>query len=146
MQLIQGTILIRCDKLIVAQAKEGFAHGTATGQLASFRQKREGYDEFVEGYGERIEYDSKTEVVDFYGQGRMKRNKDEVRGDHITYSAKTEIFQVLGAKGGDASGEGKDRVHMVIQPRNKDAASDVPDADALPISPSDTLTQPAGAQ
>ena len=63
-QLTQGTILIRCDKLIVAQDKEGFAHGTATGQLSSFRQKREGYDEYVEGYGERIEYDSKSEVVD----------------------------------------------------------------------------------
>lgn len=123
-QLTQGTILIRGDKLVVVQDKEGFAHGTVTGQLASFRQKREGYDEYVEGYAERIEYDSETEIVNFYGQARMKREKDEVRGDHITYNSKTEVFQVLGAKGEQAKAEGKDRVRMVIQPKHKDATDD----------------------
>lgn len=144
-QLTQGTIAIRGDRLVVVQDKDGFAHGTVTGQLASFRQKREGYDEYVEGYAERIEYDSKTEVVDFYGQARMKRAKDEVRGDYITYNSRTEIFQVLGAKGARAKAEGKDRVRMVIQPKHKDATNGA-GGDALPIQPSDTLPRPEGEQ
>ncbi len=137
-QLTQGTILIRGDKLVVVQDKDGFAHGTVTGKLASFRQKREGFDEYVEGYAERIEYDSLTEVVDFYGQAHMKREKDDVRGDHITYNSKTEIFQVLGAKGDRAKAEGKDRVRMVIQPKRKGAASDT-QTDPLSIDPDATL-------
>lgn len=139
-QLTQGTILIHGDKLVVVQDKEGFAHGTVTGQLASFRQKREGYDEYVDGYAERIEYDSLSEIVNFYGQARMKREKDDVRGDHITYNSKTEIFQVIGAKGDRAKAEGKDRVYMVIQPKRKPAANDAA-ADPLAIDSTDTLPQ-----
>src|SRR5512142_209491 len=48
--LTQGTMVIRGDRIVVVQNKQGFKHGTATGNLASFRQKREGLDEYVEGY------------------------------------------------------------------------------------------------
>jgi lipopolysaccharide export system protein LptA len=144
-QLTQGTIVIHGDRLVVVQDKDGFAHGTVTGQLASFRQKREGFEEYVEGYAERIEYDSETEVVDFHGQARMKREKDEVRGDYITYNSRTEVFQVLGAKGERAKAEGKDRVRMVIQPKHKAAANDT-GGDALPIQPADALPQPESEQ
>ncbi len=92
--LTQGTLAIRGDQIVVVQDKQGFKHGTATGNPASFRQKREGRDDYVEGYGERIEYDTRTEILDIYGHGHVKRGQDDVRGDHITYNAKTESFQV----------------------------------------------------
>src|ERR1700680_4935710 len=57
--LTQGTLTIRGDRMVVQQDADGFKHGVAYGNLASFRQKREGYDEYIEGYAERIEYDSK---------------------------------------------------------------------------------------
>ena len=88
---------------------------------ASFRQKREGLDEYVEGYGERIEYDTRAETVDFYVQARIKRNMDEVRGEHITYSAKTEIFQVNGGTG--AESDPPKRVRAILQPRQKQDAA-----------------------
>src|SRR3989337_4601377 len=48
-KLSQGTLLIRGDKIVVTQDQDGFKHGTAYGNTASFRQKREGLDEYVEG-------------------------------------------------------------------------------------------------
>jgi len=138
-RLTQGTMLIRGDKIVVKQDKEGFKHGTAYGSTASFRQKREGLDEYVEGYGERIEYDTRAETVDFYVQARLKRDLDEVRGEHITYSAKTEIFQVNGS-GASTKKESPKRVRAILKPKPKQGAalSSVPDA--LPITPSDTLS------
>lgn len=130
-QLTQGTMIVNADKIVVVQDKEGFKHGTATGQLASFRQKRDNVDGYVEGYGERIEYDTKTSIIDFFGQARMKQDQDEVRGEHITYNSKTEIFQVNGASN-------KGRVRAVIQPKNKRSAVGEP----LPIKPTATLTKP----
>jgi len=138
-QLTQGTLSIQGNKLIVVQDKNGFSHGTATGQLASFRQKREGYDEYVEGYGERIEYDTQNETVDFFGQARMTRQHDEVRGDHISYSSKTEIFQVHSAPGQQADSSGKGRVRVILQPKGKTESTP---SDPLPIKPADTLSQP----
>ena len=137
-KLTQGTMLIRGDKIVVVQDKDGFKHGTAYGDTASFRQKREGLDEYVEGYGERIEYDTRAETVDFYVRARLKRDMDEMRGEHITYSAKTEILQVYSGEANPQS-ESPKRVRAVLQPKPKQEGAPPPAADALPIKPSETL-------
>lgn len=148
-QLSQGTMTIRGDKIVVTQDQNGLKHGTATGKPASFRQKREGVDEYVEGYGERIEYDTKTETVDFFGHARMQRGLDEVRGDHITYNSRTEIFQALGTAAGGAGKESGDarkgRVRVIIQPKSNPVPSGMTE-ESLPIKPSDSMTQPEGNQ
>jgi lipopolysaccharide export system protein LptA len=135
-QLTQGTMLIRGDKIIVIQDKEGFKHGTVYGNPASFRQKREGLDEYVEGDGERIEYDTRTEVVDFYEQSHVKRGLDELRGEHITYNVKTEIFQV-NSDGTGSAGNPPKRVRAVLQPKPKSSPAA---PDALIINPGNTLS------
>lgn len=145
-QFTQGTMTIRGDRIVVTQSKDGFTHGTATGQPASFRQKREDSDEYAEGYGERIEYDSENETLNLFGQAHIKRGGDEVRGEHITYSSKTEIFQVNGASQMDASGKpvdasGTGRVRAIIQPKNRDDVT-VPAAEPLPIKPAGELARP----
>lgn len=143
-QLTQGTLTITGDKLVVSQSTEGYTHGTATGQPATFRQKRDKQDEYVEGYGERIEYDGKNETVDLFGQARLKQAQDEVRGEHITYNSSTEIFQVHGTPGLPADTSGKNRVRVILQPKNKGARP--PAAEPLPIQPADTLEQHEGGQ
>jgi lipopolysaccharide export system protein LptA len=37
----------------------------APGKLAFYRKKRDGVDEYIEGEGERIEYDSRADLVKF---------------------------------------------------------------------------------
>jgi len=141
-KLTQGTMLLRADRIVLTQDKQGRQHCTATGNLASFRQKREGSDEYMEGYGERIEYDTRTETVDFFGKARVKRAQDDVQGDHISYSTRTEVFQVSGDSGSAGDGE-KGRVHAVIQPKAKETADGAaPKAAPLSIQPSSTLSEP----
>ena len=138
-RLTQGTMLILGDKIIVIQDKDGFRHGTVYGNTATFRQKREGLDEYVEGSGERIEYDTRAEVIDFYAQARVKRGMDDLRGEHITYNIKTEVFQVNIGVASTADTAPK-RVHAVLQPKTKknSSASSVPEA--LTINPGNTLS------
>lgn len=112
-ELTQGTLHFIAEKLVVTEDANGNKFCVATGRLASFKQKRDDINEYVEGYGERIEYNTSNETVNFYGQARVKRDKDEVRGNHITYSTLTEIFHVSGSS---SSG----RVSAVIQPKNKE--------------------------
>jgi lipopolysaccharide export system protein LptA len=141
-QLTQGTLSIQAEKIVVTQDAQGYKHCTATGKTASFRQKHEGTDEYVEGYGERIEYDTRAEIVDFYGQARVKREQDDVHGDHISYSTRPEVFQVSGDPD-KAGGPNKGRVHAVIQPRSKEPDGASPSKDApLTIQPSPTLSKP----
>lgn len=141
-QLTQGTLLIRADKLVVKEDSAGLQHGTAYGNPASFRQKREGVDEYIEGYGLRIEYDGRNDKVELFNQARMKRNQDEVRGNYISYDAKTEFFQVLGGgKEAASPGKGKGRVRAVIQPKPK-AGKSVTPSSSLPLQGAENISQP----
>ena len=78
--LTQGTMVIRGDRMVVRQDNEGFKSGTTWGNLAYFRQKRDGFDEFIEGWAERIEYDGRADKVQMFNRASMKRAQDEVRG------------------------------------------------------------------
>jgi lipopolysaccharide export system protein LptA len=115
--LTQGTLAIKGDKLVVKQDNGGFQHGTVYGNPASFRQKREGFNEYIEGFADRIEYDAKSDKAQLFNHARMKRDQDEVQGNYITYDASTEFFQVIGGEKGTAPGSG--RVRAIIQPKNK---------------------------
>ena len=55
--LTKGTIQIRSERLEVRQDPDGYQFGQATGsadKLASYRQKREALDEFIEGEGQLL--------------------------------------------------------------------------------------------
>lgn len=113
--LTQGTLVIRSDKMVIRENANGFQNVTAYGNLASFRQKRDGMDEYIEGWGERMEYDSAADKVELFNRARLKRGLDEVHGDYISYNATTEFFQVNNG----IKTKSNSRVHAVIQPKKK---------------------------
>lgn len=117
--MTQGTLRISADKVIMKEDLQGFRHATAIGDLVSFRQKRDGLNEYVEGWSQRAEYNSKTEKIELFRQARLKRGSDEVQGDYISYDMNSEFFKVIGSKErGDETGPDK-RVRITIQPKNK---------------------------
>ena len=120
--LTQGTLTIKADKIIVKQDAEGFQYGIAYGNPAHFRQKREGYDEYIEGFSERLEYDGKADKVQMFTNARMQHGGDEVRGDYISYNAVTEFFQVIGGGKSATTGNPQGRVRAIIQPKPKPGA------------------------
>ncbi|MGA8055569.1 MAG: lipopolysaccharide transport periplasmic protein LptA [Burkholderiales bacterium] len=139
--LTQGTRMLRADRVTIRQDSEGFQHATAEGKPAVFREKREGSDEWLDGEAERIEYDGKREFVELFNRARLSRNKDEVRGNYISYDQKADFFQVQNAKE-FAPAPGRDgRVRAVIQPKAK---SDTP-ARPAPPPPVELKPSPLGS-
>jgi len=138
--LTQGTLMIRGDRMVVQQDAEGFKTGVAQGNLASFRQKREGLDEYVEGYAERIEYDSKADKVQMFNRAHLTKGNDDVRGNYISYDATTEFFRVTGGgKQAATAGNPEGRVRAIIQPKSREK---VPDAPPLPLKPATDVANP----
>lgn len=147
-QLVQGTLVIRTEKLVVTQDAEGFQKGIAhggEGGLARFRQKREGRPEYIEGEAERIEYESKTEQAQFFGRAVVKSGLDEVRGQYISYDGKTERYLATSGPGGaSAAAAGKpERVRAVIQSKTA-KGTPVPPAKGveIPLSPAPGIASP----
>ena len=120
--LTQGTLSIRSDKLVVKQGAEGFQTGIATanpGNLARFRIKRDGKDEYIEGEGERIEHDAKTEITKFFNRAYVKSGLDEVRGQYIVFDGPNENYSVTSGPAGTVVPGRDNRVRAVIQPKGK---------------------------
>jgi lipopolysaccharide export system protein LptA len=151
--LTQGTLSIRADKIVVTQDAEGFNHGVATvvpgGALATFREKLDGKDEYVEGWGERIEYDAKADKADLFVHARVKRNLDDVRGDHISYNGKTEFYQVDSGEKSANPNNPDGKVRVTIMPKTKeapkDASKDAPKAVKPEAERGDLGLKPAAA-
>ena len=143
--LTQGTLQIRGDRMEVRQDKEGFRYGTTWGNLAYFRQKREGFDEYIEGWAERIEYDGRAEKVQMFNRATMKRGEDEVRGNYISYDAQTEFYQVIGGGAKAATANNPDgRVRAVLQPKAKDKDTKDKAAASAPVKlkPAEAIVAP----
>lgn len=118
-QLQQGTMMLRAERLVVSQDANGYQKGIAYGSSArpaTFRQKREGRNDYIEGEAERIEHDAHAERTELFNKARIKNGADEVQGQYVSYDAKSENYIVSGAAPGtsqDASG----RVKAVIVPK-----------------------------
>lgn len=124
--LTQGTLTIRSDKLVVTQDAEGYQRGVATGGeggLARFRQKREGKNEWVEGEGERIEHDARSELSQFFQRARVKSGTDEVRGQYIQFNGVTETYVVTNGPNATTVPSQQGRVQVTIQPKKKEGDS-----------------------
>jgi len=115
--LTQGSLIIRADRIVVRQDNDGFQRGVATGSPASFRHKREGLGEHIDGEARRIEYDSRADRVEFFNGARLRRESgDDIRGDYISYDARTERFTVKASN--EALGTGREgRVRATIMPK-----------------------------
>ena len=120
--LTQGTLKIRASRLVVVQDAAGFQKGTAYGNPATFRQKREGRDDYVEGEAERIEHDAHHDRTEFFVKARVKSGGDDVSGNYITFDGITERYQVTGAPVGTPGATPADtRVRATLQPKREQA-------------------------
>lgn len=117
--MTQGTLRIEADKVIMKEDTNGFRNATAFGDLVRFRQKRDGMDEYIEGWSKRVEFDNTTDKLELFRQARLKRGLDEVKGDYISYEMNSEFFQVIGSNERGVETGADNRVRAVIQPKSK---------------------------
>ncbi len=120
--LNQGTLQIKADKMIVREDQDGFQHSTCFGTPntpTTFKQKRTGKNEWMQGSGQRIEYNARMDKVQLYTNAWVKRGEDVVTGDYISYDANAEYAEVIGGTKANPNGTANSRVKAIIQPKNK---------------------------
>ena len=126
----KGTMTMRAARIEVHETPEGYHTAVAIGSAekpATFRQKRDGVDEWIEGEAERLEYDGKSDTVRFVGRASVRRLRgatvaDEISGNLITYDSIAEVFSVSGGAPATAANPGG-RVRAVLSPRENSPAA-----------------------
>jgi lipopolysaccharide export system protein LptA len=121
--LIQGTLMMRADRIEARQNGDGLQSVSAIGQPVSFRQKRDGVEEYIEGFAQRVEFDNVQSLLSLSGDARLRKGDDEIRGSQITYDAKTEYYKVSGQQNVQGA---NNRVRVVIRPKPKNEKDRLP--------------------
>ena len=135
----QGTIIVRADRVTFRQNPDNSMQVTAYGNPVTFRQKRDGSDEYYEGYAQRIEYDGAQDLLELFDRALLKRGTDEIRSNYISYNTKTEVFKAEGrpdtpAAAASDTGPGA-RVRGTFQPREGGLAPPAAGEKAAPKAP-----------
>ena len=137
----KGTMVIRAARIEVRETPDGYHTAVAIGSAAkpaTFRQKRDGVDEYIEGEAERLEYDARTDTVRFVTRAAVRRLRganvaDEISGNLVTYDSISEVFSVSGGATPTASNPGG-RVRAVLTPREGTPAAAAAASGAAPAS------------
>ena len=138
----QGTMVIRAGRVEVRQLPSGYYNAIAFGtpnKPATFRQKRDGVDEYFEGEAERLEFDGKANMVRFVNNAELRQLRgatpaSEISGNLITYDATSEKTTVTGGARPTAANPGG-RITAVITPREgSEAAAEIAAAAAMAAS------------
>ena len=118
--ITQGTLEIRADRIVFRQNADNTLSATAYGNPVAIRQKRDGVDEYYEGYAQRLEYDGSKELVELFDNALLKRGQDEIRSNYVSYNTATELFKAEGRAGSvpDPAGPGT-RVRGMFQPKSE---------------------------
>ncbi|MEP6607131.1 MAG: lipopolysaccharide transport periplasmic protein LptA [Burkholderiaceae bacterium] len=127
--LSKGTMRAAGERVQVRKDPEGYQYGViiaGPGKLATFRQRRDsnkpGVEEFMEGHAERIEYDEREDTVKLITRARARlleneMQRDELRGDAITYDQRNSKYFVTGGKPSADPNNPDGRVRGTIAPR-----------------------------
>jgi lipopolysaccharide export system protein LptA len=123
--ITKGTIVIKADRVEVREGPDGYRIALAVGapsRPATFRQKRDGLDEFIDGQADRLEYDERGDTVRFVNNAIVRRLRgatigDEITGQVISYDNTTEVFSVTGGTPATTAGSPGGRVRAVLTPR-----------------------------
>ena len=143
----KGTMVLRGARMEVQQDKNGQQIAqiwAAPNERVFFRQKREGVDEFTEGEGEMMIYDSQADVVTLVQRAEVRILRgtvlaDQITGQKIVFNNTTEVMTVDGpAPGAKPTAPRDQRVRAVLTPRKTTPASPASASSASP-APSQVL-------
>jgi lipopolysaccharide export system protein LptA len=138
----QGSMVLRAGRVEMREMPDGYRAASAIGspaKPATWRQRRDGVDETVEGSADRIEFDGRADTLRFVGNGAVRRLRggqvaDEISGALIVWDNTTEVFKVEGGAVSPVNPGG--RVRAVLSPRAE--AASAPPA-TVPLQPSRSL-------
>jgi lipopolysaccharide export system protein LptA len=128
--ITKGTMTIRAARVEARQDASGYSSAVAfgsPGHPVTFRQKRDGADEFIEGEAERLEYDGRTDTIRFVTNAAVRRLRgatpaDELTGNLITYNAIADEVNVSGGTAPTPTNP-TGRVRVVLTPREGSEAA-----------------------
>ncbi len=125
--MVKGTLVLKAARMEVKQDGQGNQVARLwadPGERVFFRQKREGLDEYTEGEGETVVYNSQADTLSLSTRAELRLLRgavvaDRIQGQEILVNNTTEVFTVDGKASAAGGNAGSQRVKATITPRPK---------------------------
>lgn len=109
--VVQGSMQINSDKLVIHTEKRKPTRYVATGRPARYKQQPKPDEGDVVGTGKEIEYTVADKKLYLRGDARITRQGDVFQGDQLVYDTVRDLVTGSGGNGG--------RIRMIIQPQER---------------------------
>ncbi|MEO6928339.1 MAG: lipopolysaccharide transport periplasmic protein LptA [Casimicrobiaceae bacterium] len=120
----QGTLVLHADRITFKMNPDNTYTATAFGNPVTFRQKREGSDEYNEAYAQRIVYDGQKQLVELFEHALLKQGPtQEMRSDYISFNRATDVATMGTSQNAATAARPVSRVTGVILPKEVNAAA-----------------------
>lgn len=128
--LIQGTLRIEAAEVVVNMRDNEIVSVSAKGKPLTFQQKMDRTGEQVNASARRMEYQAQKQQVHLYDRVTFRQGADVFNSPVVHYNLATTQLTAEG-------GKTPERVHSVIQPKRKAAATP---ADPAPAAAQNNAT------
>ncbi|WP_372693781.1 lipopolysaccharide transport periplasmic protein LptA [Immundisolibacter sp.] len=110
--VVQGTMQINADRLVIHTADRKPTRYVATGTPARYKQQPNPDEGDVVGTGNTIEYRVSEKKLYLRGDAHITRQGDVFQGDRLVYDTARDLVSGSGGQGG--------RIRMIIQPQDSE--------------------------
>ncbi|MCC2626205.1 MAG: lptA [Burkholderiales bacterium] len=116
--ITHGTLVVHANQGTATQDSGGDKTLLLTGNPVTFVQKADD-GELIEGQGNRFDYNTKTSLAILSGRARVKKGKNLIVGDTLTYNTKTLVYSAAAAPAnGVKPGKTSGRITVILDGQN----------------------------
>jgi len=114
--ITQGTSILKSDKVVVYNNKEGLIKIEAFGTPAQFSQQENENSPTTHAYGNTIIYTRADEKLTLIDNAKLEQGKNTFSGKEIIYNTVSRIVTAQGGK------DKTDRVEIIVHPVKKETS------------------------
>lgn len=108
--LVQGTLQMSADTVVVHTTERRLAKMVASGNPARFRQRPDGATEDVQAQAKQVEYRAPSGIVLLTESAELRQGANSFTGARIEYDSVRNVVRASGTSPGNG------RVKVIIQP------------------------------
>ena len=109
--LIQGSINLNAEKVVVYNFQSDNSHIVATGEQVKFSQRPDNSEELIKGRANKAEYGINSTKLELTGKAVLVKGKNTFKNDKIIYDRVKALVKA------GTSAKGKERVKITIGPK-----------------------------
>ncbi|MDQ5921125.1 MAG: lipopolysaccharide export system protein LptA [Pseudomonadota bacterium] len=111
--ITRGSLIVHADQGVASQDKDGNKKLILTGSPVTFIQDLDDGGK-IEGQANKFEYNSKSNLAILTGRARVKKGKNEVIGDVLSYNTQTQVYSAQSNFGDGVKKSSGGRITVIL--------------------------------